>query len=75
MTSRCSSCTCDSVSQKVDDSNVSLKGVDNITFNIAGNGNFEIWFNEGDKSVCLNFSANHMGVYDAKTGGGGNVTF
>ena len=65
----------DSVSRKLDAAKVSVKNVDNVTFGIGSNGNFEIWFNNGEQSVCLNFSDKHMGVYDAKTGGGGNVTF
>ena len=65
----------DSVSRKIDAAKVSVKNVDNVTFGVASNGNFEIWFNNGEQSVCLNFSDKHMGVYNAKTGGGGNVNF
>lgn len=47
---------------------------DNIEFQINANGNFEIWFNKGDSlPLCLNFSQNHIGVYNGKTRTSKNV--
>ena len=45
-------------------------GVDRIRFWKNANGNFEIWFETSKDSICLNFSANHIGVYNAKTNTG-----
>lgn len=61
----------DSVSQHEDWVASRLKfGVDKITFWKNANGNFEIWFKTSKDNICLNFSADMVGVYDAnkKTG-------
>ena len=63
----------DSISQE--DPRFSVNnGIGNISFSIANNGNIEIWFNKNDMSVCLNFSQNHIGVYDANSQVGKSVS-
>lgn len=47
--------------------------VKNVTFKRNQNGNFEIWFNGDDFSVCINFSEKHVGVYNGKTNSGKKV--
>lgn len=48
-------------------------GVDKVAFWKNTNGNFEIWFKTSKDNICLNFSANHIGVYNAKTSTGKTV--
>ena len=63
----------DSISQE--DPRFSVNnGIGNVSFSIANNGNIEIWFNKNDMSVCLNFSQNHIGVYDANSQVGKSVS-
>lgn len=47
--------------------------VKNVAFKRNPNGNFEIWFNGDDFSVCINFSEKHVGVYNGKTNRGKSV--
>lgn len=48
-------------------------GVDKITFWQNANGNFEIWFNTSKDNICLTFSRDMVGVYDANTRTGKSV--
>ena len=48
-------------------------GVDKITFWQNANGNFEIWFNTLKDNICLTFSRDMVGVYDANTRTGKSV--
>lgn len=42
-------------------------GVDKVTFWKNANGNFEIQFKTSKDNVCLFFSRDTVGVYDANT--------
>lgn len=65
----------DSVSQHEDWVASRFKfGVDKITFWQNANGNFEIWFKTSKDDICLTFSRNMVGVYDAKTRTGKSVS-